>query len=70
MLVDSYKGLDGWNEIIDWSWDIEVEISFLKGLGVVVGKFILGIFFIIYLYDIVVLVIMICIVMGMYFDEV
>lgn len=35
---DSHPGSGGWNEINDWSWDIEADTSFLKGSGAAVGK--------------------------------
>ncbi|MGS0755278.1 Hcp family type VI secretion system effector [Roseateles sp. GG27B] len=33
-----HTGDKGWNEISDWSWDIEAETNFLKGTGAAVGK--------------------------------
>lgn len=35
---ETHVGTSGWNEITDWSWDIEAETSFLKGSGAAVGK--------------------------------
>lgn len=69
-LADSHKGSDGWNEITDWSWDIEAETSFLKGSGAAVGKPTPGTFSITHPYDTAAPAIMTRIVMGTHFDEV
>lgn len=68
--ADTHKGTDGWNEITDWSWDIEAETSFLKGSGAAVGKPTPGTFSITHPYDTAAPAIMTRIVQGTHFDEV
>lgn len=68
--AESHPGKTGWNEITDWSWDIESETSFLKGSGAAVGKPTPGTFSITHPYDTASPAIMTRIVMGTHFEEV
>jgi type VI secretion system secreted protein Hcp len=67
---DTHPGSSGWNEISDWSWDIEADTSFLKGSGAAVGKPTPGNFSITKPYDKVSPAIMLKIVQGTSFKQV
>lgn len=67
---DTHPGTSGWNEISDWSWDIEADSSFLKGSGAAVGKPTPGNFSITKPYDKVSPIIMSKIVLGTSFTKV
>lgn len=69
-MADSHPGSKGWNEITDWSWDIEAETSFLKGSGAAVGKPTPGTFSITHPFDTAAPEIMSRIVKGTHFAEV
>ncbi len=69
-MAETHPGKSGWNEITDWSWDIEAETSFLKGSGAAVGKPTPGTFSITHPYDTASPAIMNRIVLGTHFAEV
>ena len=50
-LQDGHDGAKGWNEISDWSWDIEAETNFLKGTGASIGKPTAGVLSFTHTYD-------------------
>jgi len=66
----THPGANGWNEITDWSWDIEAETSFLKGSGAAVGKPTPGTMTITHPFDTASPVIMQKIVQGTHFETV
>jgi len=69
-MADTHPGTKGWNEITDWSWDIEAETSFLKGSGAAVGKPTPGTFSITHPFDTASPLIMTRIVQGTHFSKV